>query len=88
MTRVAVLGAGPIGLEAALAATERGMEPVVYERAPRVAAHVRDWGHVRMFSPWGLNLSPRVRAILGPGAPPDDRVPAGAGMPPSPSALG
>src|SRR3954454_23298406 len=38
--RIAILGAGPIGLEAALAAAERGWEPTVYEAGDAVAAHV------------------------------------------------
>jgi thioredoxin reductase len=69
MVRVAVLGAGPTGLEAALAAHERGWDVTVYEQAPHVAGHIRDWSHVRMFTPWAMNLSPRVTAALGvPGA--------------------
>lgn len=50
--RLAVLGAGPIGLEAALYARFLGYEVVIYERG-RVAEHVRQWGHVRMFAPFG-----------------------------------
>lgn len=62
--RVAILGAGPVGLDAALAAAERGFPFTVYEAGSRVAAHVRSWGHVRLFSPWSLNVSPRMRARL------------------------
>jgi thioredoxin reductase len=65
MVRVAVLGAGPTGLEAALAAHERGWDVTLYEQAPHVAGHIRDWSHVRMFTPWAMNLSPRVTAALG-----------------------
>lgn len=68
--RIAVLGAGPTGLDAALAAVERGWDVTVYEAAPHVAGHVRAWGHVRLFTPWSMNLSPRVQALLG-------EVPAG-----------
>ncbi len=35
--RIAVLGAGPVGLEAALAAVERDWAVTVYEAAPHVA---------------------------------------------------
>ncbi|HMC11803.1 MAG TPA: NAD-binding protein, partial [Pirellulaceae bacterium] len=52
--RLAILGAGPIGLEAALYARFLGYEVVVYERGD-VAASVRQWGHVRMFTPFGMN---------------------------------
>ena len=63
--RIAVLGAGPTGLEAALAAVERGWDVTVYEAAPQVAGHVREWGHVRLFTPWDMDVSPRVAAVLG-----------------------
>ncbi|MBO8190554.1 flavoprotein [Streptomyces oryzae] len=75
---VAVLGAGPIGLDAALACADAGLPVTVYEAGPTVAAHVRDWGHVRLFTPWELNLSPRMRAHLGPHAPEGDACPTGA----------
>ncbi len=71
---VAVLGAGPIGLEAALAAAERGWPVTVYEASERVAGHVREWGHVRLFTPWDLLVSPRMAAAGVP-------VPAGDGPP-------
>ena len=74
--RVAVLGAGPTGLEAALAAVERGWDVTVYEAAPHVAGHVREWGHVRLFTPWSMDVSPRVAAALG-GAPTGDDSPTG-----------
>ncbi len=61
---VAILGAGPIGLEAALAVADAGLPFTVYEAAERIAASVRDWAHVRLFSPWSLNVSPRVRRRL------------------------
>src|SRR5262249_22096128 len=52
--RLAILGAGPIGLEAALYARFLGYDVVVYDRGD-VAASVRRWGHVRMFTPFGMN---------------------------------
>lgn len=76
MVRVAVLGAGPTGLEAALAAHQRGWEPVVLEQAPTVAGHVRRWGHVRMFTPWSMNVSPRIAEAVG--VPEDPGCPTGA----------
>nr|MDQ3622983.1 NAD(P)-binding domain-containing protein [Verrucomicrobiota bacterium] len=61
--RLAVIGAGPIGLEAALAAQFRGYEVEVYELGG-IADSVRKWGHVRMFSPFGLNASSAGIALL------------------------
>ncbi|MCT2589127.1 NAD(P)-binding domain-containing protein [Streptomyces sp. N2-109] len=61
---VAILGAGPVGLDAALACSAAGLPFTVYEAGTTVAHHVRDWGHVRLFTPWELNISPRMRAAL------------------------
>ena len=77
VTRIAILGAGPIGLEAALAAVQRGHDVVVYEAAPTVGGHVRRWSHVRTFTPWSMNVSPRMRAAL-PSAPDGPGLPTGA----------
>jgi len=52
---LAIIGAGPIGLEAAAAAVEAGFDVHVFERG-EVAAHVIAWGHVRMFTPWRMNV--------------------------------
>ena len=61
--RIAILGAGPIGLEAALYARYLGYDVDIYERG-RVADNVRAWGHVRMFSPFANNASPLGLAAL------------------------
>lgn len=62
-SRIAIVGAGPIGLEAALFASQQGFEVTVLERG-RVADNVRAWGHVRLFSPFAMNVSPWGRAAL------------------------
>ncbi|HEV7784226.1 MAG TPA: FAD-dependent oxidoreductase [Thermoanaerobaculia bacterium] len=62
--RIAILGAGPTGLEAALAAADEGFPFTVYEAAASVAGNVRAWGHVRLFTPWEMNVSPRMRSHL------------------------
>ena len=61
--KIAILGAGPIGLEAALYARFLGYDVVLYE-AGEVAASVRRWGHVRMFTPFGINRSPLGLAAI------------------------
>lgn len=60
---IAIIGAGPIGLEAALIAFEQGYRATIYEQG-RVAEFVRQWGHVRMFSPFGMNVSRRGMRLL------------------------
>lgn len=61
--RLAILGAGPVGLEAALLAAQLQLNCTVYERA-QVGDHVRQWGHVRLFSPFGMNSTPQGREAI------------------------
>jgi thioredoxin reductase len=61
--RIAVIGAGPIGVEAALYGRSLQLPVTLYERT-NVGAYVRHWGHVRMFSPFAMNTSPLGRATL------------------------
>ncbi|MGI8595071.1 MAG: hypothetical protein ACR2ML_12020 [Solirubrobacteraceae bacterium] len=79
--RIAILGAGPIGLETALGAAQRGWPFTVYEAAPDVAGHVRRWGHVRLFTPWSRNASERMASAMrhsGVEVPVGDELPTGA----------
>src|SRR6516162_9337846 len=66
--RVAILGAGPVGLEAALYAAALKLPFTVYERG-RVGEHLHQWGHVRLFSPFGMNVTPLGLAQLSAGTP-------------------
>lgn len=78
---VAVVGAGPVGLAAAAHLVERGIRPVVFEKGVRVGEAVEAWGHVRVFTPWSLNLDPAsVRLLTSTGwiAPEPDAIPTGA----------
>lgn len=61
---VAILGAGPIGLDAALAFLDDGWSVTVYEAGTSVAANVAAWSHIRLFTPWSMNTSARMRAHL------------------------
>ncbi len=62
--RIAILGAGPIGLETALYARYLGYKVQLFERGPSAAANVLAWGHVRLFTPFGMNASPLGIAAL------------------------
>ncbi|MGI8778400.1 MAG: FAD-dependent oxidoreductase [Acidimicrobiales bacterium] len=78
--RLAILGAGPTGLDAALAAADLGWPFTLYEAADVPAAHVRAWGHVRLFTPWALDVSPRMARHLeaaGVAVPDGDACPTG-----------
>jgi thioredoxin reductase len=61
---VAILGAGPIGLDAALAFLDNDWSVTVYESAASVAANVAAWSHIRLFTPWSMNASTRMLAHL------------------------
>ena len=61
---VAVIGAGPIGLSAAVHLRNCGYRPILFEAGAQAAANLARWGHVRMFSPWSYNLDPAATALL------------------------
>lgn len=63
---VVVIGAGPIGLAAAAHLVERGLEPLVLEAGPSAGAAVREWAHVRLFSPWSEVTDAAAEKLLAP----------------------
>jgi Pyridine nucleotide-disulphide oxidoreductase len=78
---VAVIGAGPVGLAAAAHLLSRGLEPVVFEAGDGVGASVREWAHVRVFSPWEYDIDPTAAELLsahGWDAPADHEYPTGS----------
>jgi hypothetical protein len=78
---VAVIGAGPVGLAAAAHLAERQLPFRVFEAGTQIARSVRDWGHVRLFSPWGYNIDKAARRLLerhGWQAPDARQLPTGA----------
>ena len=64
--RLAVIGAGPLGIECALYASRLGHDVQVYE-AREIAQHLGEWGHIRMFSPWSMNVSALGKSVLAAG---------------------
>jgi thioredoxin reductase len=61
---VVVIGAGPVGLAAAAHLAERGIPFAVLEGGDAPAAAIRQWGHVRLFSPWRYNVDQAARRLL------------------------
>ncbi len=63
LPRIAILGGGPIGLEAALYAKEAGCPVVLFEQG-QIAESVYRWGFAKMFTPFGLNVTSLGKHIL------------------------
>lgn len=77
---VAVIGAGPVGLAAAAHLLEQGLEPIVFERGSQAATAVRQWGHVRVFTPWRYLIDAAAQRLLetaGWTPPPAEELPTG-----------
>jgi phytoene dehydrogenase-like protein len=77
---IAVIGGGPVGLAAASHLAQRNLPVKVYEAGPAVGANMRDWGHVRVFTPWRYCVDTASVALLertGWQAPPADDFPTG-----------
>ena len=77
---VAIIGAGPTGLAAAAHALERGLKPIVLEAGDSAGHAVRQWSHVRMFSPWTYNVDKASEKLLqetGWNSPDPDQYPTG-----------
>lgn len=77
MKRLIVIGAGPIGLEAALAGHARGFEVTLLER-DRIGSSLLRWGSTRFFTPFEMNVSARIREVLDDDAPAPDALLTGS----------
>jgi thioredoxin reductase len=77
--KIAIIGGGPIGIEAALYASVAGFEVQLFERG-RIGENARTWGHVEMFTEWKRNRSPLGEKLLrqrGDNLPPAEEYPTG-----------
>ncbi|MCX4233292.1 NAD(P)-binding domain-containing protein [Streptomyces ortus] len=77
---VVIIGAGPIGLAAAVHLSERGQLPLVLEAGQSAGTAVREWAHVRLFSTWGEVVDPAAEKLLadtGWSKPDADSYPSG-----------
>jgi len=61
---VVVIGAGPVGLAAAANLVERKQSFLVLESGGRIAASMRQWQHVRLFTPWSYLIDPAGKRLL------------------------
>jgi len=77
---VAIIGAGPVGLAAGAHALERGLTPIIFEQGNKVGFAIRQWQHVKMFSPWEFNVDAASEKLLNKTdwkRPDDDELPTG-----------
>lgn len=77
---IAVIGGGPVGLAAAAHLLARDLPVRVYEAGAAVGANMRDWGHVRVFTPWRYCVDAAAVSLLerqGWSLPPADTFPTG-----------
>ena len=63
---VAVIGAGPVGLAAAAHLHAYQQPFIVLEAGAEAGAAIRQWGHVRTFSPWRYMTDSAARQLLEP----------------------
>lgn len=78
---IAIIGGGPVGVAAGAHTLERGMKPLVLEAGPAIGHAARQWGHVRMFSPWEYNIDRAAERLLvasGWNSPDPHQYPTGA----------
>lgn len=64
MLPVVVVGAGPVGLAAAAHLTTRNLSFLVLEASAHVSANLRSTAHVRLFSPWKMNVDSAAVRVL------------------------
>ena len=81
-----MIGAGPVGLAGAAHLRSRGLTPLVLETGDNVGAAIREWGHIRTFTPWRYIVDATAERLLGPSGwnrpdtdvpPPGDQLVAG-----------
>lgn len=80
---VAVIGTGPVGLAAAARLVEGGEMPLLFEAGNEVGANVSEWGYVRLFSPWRINVDAAAMRMLeasGWERPPLEELPTGSDL--------
>ncbi|NBC67066.1 MAG: NAD(P)-binding domain-containing protein [Bacteroidetes bacterium] len=61
---IAIIGAGPVGLAAAAHIIDRGLKPIIFEAGSEAGYAIRQWEHVRLFSPWKYNTDRAAEKIL------------------------
>jgi thioredoxin reductase len=76
--RIVVMGGGPVGVAAAISAIDRGFDVTLLEK-DEIGLSLQSWGETRFFTPLSMNITPRMRDLLG-NAPDDDALLTGREM--------
>lgn len=77
---IAIIGSGPVGLAAAAHLVKRNLPFLLFEAEEDIAANVKSWEHVQVFSPWEFNLDAASVELLeesGWQSPPKKVLPTG-----------
>lgn len=61
---VAIIGSGPVGLAAAAHLVKRNIPFLLFEAGTGIAANVKSWEHVQVFSPWEYNTDATAVELL------------------------
>jgi Pyridine nucleotide-disulphide oxidoreductase len=61
---IAVIGAGPVGVSAAVHLKTRGLQFLVIEKGASAGHAMKEWGHVRVFTPWRYATDKAVVELL------------------------
>ncbi len=80
---IVIIGGGPVGLAAAAQLAQRKLPFRLLEKGRTVGESLRQWAHVRMFSPWEYNIDRAAEALLvdvGWTSPDRTELPTGAEM--------
>ncbi|HEX8031528.1 MAG TPA: NAD(P)-binding domain-containing protein, partial [Vicinamibacterales bacterium] len=80
---VAIIGGGPVGVTAAAHLAVRQIPFVLLESGAAVGSAVKEWAHVRMFSPWKYAVDSTAAGLLGDTGwqhPPANELPTGADL--------
>ncbi|MDF3025985.1 MAG: hypothetical protein K0S23_292 [Fluviicola sp.] len=77
---VAVIGAGPVGMAAAVHLAKRNIPFILFEAGKDVGSSVASWEHVNVFSPWKYNVDKVAKEFLletGWQMPDEDKIHSG-----------
>lgn len=61
---VVIIGSGPVGLAAAAHLVKYEVPFLILEKGDTAGAAIKQWKHVRLFSPWEFNVDQAAKELL------------------------